>query len=79
MRSVDAEKIRVEVRSGDFIIMLSDGICQGGDEAPWLLELISKYDGRSPKELADRIIAEAGKHTAYGDDMSVVTVKISAE
>lgn len=79
MRSVDAEKIRVEVRSGDFIIMLSDGICQGVDEAPWLLELISKYDGRSPKELSDRIIAEAGKHTAYGDDMSVVTVKISAE
>ena len=79
MRSVDAEKIRVEVRSGDFIIMLSDGVCQGTDEAPWLLELLSKYDGRSPKELADKIISDAKKHAPTKDDMSVAVVKIIAE
>lgn len=79
MKSIDAERIRVEVRCEDFIIMLSDGVCQGTDEAPWLLDLLSKYNGHRPDELADKILCAAKKFSSSKDDMSVSVIKVVAE
>lgn len=78
LKSIDAERIRVEVRCEDFIIMLSDGVCQGADEAPWLIELLSKYNGHKPEELADKILDAAKKFSSLKDDMSVCVIKVVA-
>lgn len=79
VRGVDAEKIRVEVRAEDYVIMFSDGISQTPEDAPWLLELLSKEPKRNLKEYADHILAEAAQRNSRRDDMSVIVMKISAK
>ena len=79
LRSIDTEKIRVEVREGDLVIMLSDGILQSAEESPWLLELLSRPPKRNLKEYADLILSEAKRHSGSSDDMSVAVVKIGRE
>ncbi len=78
MRTVDAERIRVEVRHGDYIIMLSDGINQSPDEAPWLIELLSAAPKRDLQEYADHILKAAAKNNPPRDDMTVSVIKIIA-
>ena len=77
MKSIDSEKIRVEIKSGDYVIMLSDGIIQTAEESPWLLELLSKPQKNNLKEYVDLILTEAAKKAKSRDDMSVIVLKIS--
>ncbi len=78
MRTVDAERIKVEVQSGDYIIMLSDGINQSPEEAPWLIELLSKPPKRNLQEYADLILRTAVQSSPPRDDMTVSVIKIGA-
>ncbi len=78
MNTIDTEKVRVEVRDGDMIIMLSDGVSQTSDDAPWLLEFLARPIKKdSLKDYADRIIALARENSKSGDDMSVAVIKIT--
>ena len=77
MAGVDAERVRVEVKPGDYVIMLSDGVSSTPEDAPWLLELISEPPKRSVKEYAEYILSEAVKNSTSGDDMTVLVTKIS--
>lgn len=77
MKKPDGERIRTEVKDGDVVILLSDGVSGGIDDAPWLLELLSRPTKMSPKEYADHILAAAKAHTALDDDMTVAVAKIS--
>ena len=77
MKGIDSEKIRVEIKGGDYVIMLSDGIIQTAEESPWLLELISKPPKRTLKEYVDLILTEASRHSKSRDDMSVLVLKIT--
>jgi len=76
MKSVDAERIRVDLEGEDYIIMLSDGIAQSAEDTPWLLELLSKTPKRNLKEYADLILAAALKNTPRNDDMTVMVTKV---
>ena len=76
MKNVDAERIRVGVEDGDYIIMLSDGVSQSTEDAPWLLELLSKPPKSSVGEYADFILSSAVKSSKLKDDMTVVVAKI---
>ena len=75
--SIDTEKIKVEVRPGDYVIMLSDGIADSMEDAPWLLVMLSEPPKKNAKEYAEAILKEAQKNAKTGDDMSVVVIKIS--
>ena len=78
MNTIDTEKIRVEIKDGDIIVMLSDGISQSSDDAPWLLEFLSRPIKKDTlKDYADKIIALAKENSKSGDDMSVAVLKIS--
>ena len=77
MKNVDAERIRVDLESDDYIIMLSDGIAQSAEDTPWLLDLLSKPPKRSIKEYADHILATTLKNMPKNDDMTVVVIKVS--
>ena len=78
LNTIDTEKIRVEIHDGDIIVMLSDGISQTSDDAPWLLEFMSRPIRKdSLKDYADKIIALAKEKSKSGDDMSVAVLKIS--
>lgn len=76
MKNVDAERIRAGVDDGDYIIMLSDGISQSTEDAPWLLELLSKPPKSSVGEYADFILSGAVKNSKFKDDMTVLVSKI---
>ena len=76
MKNVDAERIKAGVDDGDYIIMLSDGVSQSTEDAPWLLELLSKPPKSTVGEYADFILASAAKSSKFKDDMTVVVAKI---
>ena len=76
MRSIDSERIRVEVGGEDYVIMVSDGVIQSAEESPWLLELLSRPAPMNLKEYVDLILSEAEKNSRSRDDMSVIVAKI---
>ena len=78
MKSVDAERIRVEVKSGDYIIMVSDGVSATPEDAPWLLEFLNMPTAKSPQDYAEAILAASMKHSRSRDDMTVSVIKITA-
>ncbi len=77
LKSIDTERIKVEVKPNDFVIMLSDGIIQSAEDAPWLIELLANSAAKAPAAFATEILNEAKKRGASEDDMSVVVLKIS--
>ena len=77
MRSIDTERISVEIKAGDHIFMFSDGISEIAEDAPWLLLLLSEAPMNNLKEYAEYILSEAKKNGASGDDMTVTVIRIS--
>ena len=76
LKSVDAEKIKIDLEGEDYIIMLSDGIAQSAEDTPWLLELLSKPPKRNLKEYADHILSVALKNLPRSDDMTVLVTRV---
>jgi len=74
--TLDAEKIRVEVRRGDYIVMLTDGVSATENDAPWLLQLLSKPFNGSAREYAELILSAAEKNRTASDDMTVMVAHI---
>ena len=78
LAGVDGESIKAEVKPGDLIIMLSDGIVGQDTDAPWLIEyLCSTKD--TPSVAAERILELSKRRNQKRDDMSVIAVKILAD
>ncbi len=76
LSAVDSERIKVEVKCDDLVILMSDGICGSPEDAPWLMELLSKNPPRRLKEYADSILAAAVKHHGRTDDMTVLVLRV---
>ncbi len=77
MRSIDTERISVEIKAGDHIFMFSDGIAEIAEDAPWLLLLLGESPMNNLKEYAEHILTEARKNGASGDDMTVTVIRVS--
>ncbi|MEG2000811.1 MAG: SpoIIE family protein phosphatase, partial [Evtepia sp.] len=69
----DVNRFRGE--SGDWILLLTDGVL-GGDNDAWLRHMISEYDGKSPGELAEKVMKESKKQTGGTDDGTVIAVRL---
>lgn len=76
MKDVDAEKIRVEVSAGDYVIMLSDGVSQNIEDAPWLIDMLSRTPKGSPEDYAKWILEGAIRECKPTDDMTVLVTRI---
>ena len=77
--TLDAEKIRVEVKSGDSVIMLSDGVSASATDAAWLLSFLSKEEVGSAEEYAKRILELAVKNSHSRDDMTVSVITVTSK
>ena len=78
IKEADSDTQRREVRSGDVVIMLSDGAGVLPEQSAWLGELLSKKETFDAEEYAKRILAMAKDHAQTGDDITVSVVKIFA-
>ncbi|MBQ8321199.1 MAG: SpoIIE family protein phosphatase [Clostridia bacterium] len=77
MKSIDTERIRVEIKDGDYVIMLSDGIVEVVEDTPWLIELLANTNPQSLSSFASQILNCAKERSNSGDDMSVAVIKIT--
>lgn len=75
---LDAERVRFEVREGDVILQVSDGVTGGEEDCPWLADLlITRYDGDADK-FVRTVLARATEYTGGGDDLSVILTEVKA-
>jgi len=72
MQKIDAERVKIDVRPGDVIIMMSDGVAEANEAA--LYNVISR-GAESPAELAEELIREA-RRSGVCDDMSVQIIEL---
>jgi serine phosphatase RsbU (regulator of sigma subunit) len=77
MSSVDSERTKAEIKPGDHIILMSDGVSDESEDAPWLLLLLGDAPDKNLTLYAERILAEAKKNRITNDDMSVIVMRIS--
>ena len=74
MKGIDTERVRVEIKSGDYVIMTSDGIGQGVEDSTKLIQHISKLRESSPQMLAEAILSRSDQATR--DDATVLVTKV---
>lgn len=77
---VDTESEYVELKNGDMIIMLTDGIIDSAGENgdKYFKQVIAQFASGNPREVADHILKCALNNSpdGPGDDMTVVVSKI---
>ncbi len=76
LKSLDAERVNVEVKEGDILVLLSDGLCPEGEDPAWLMNLLAADGGEELQTLAKRIAAEGATRSEGHDDISVGLVQI---
>lgn len=76
IRSFNAEKTCFTLERGDTVLMLSDGIVQSSDDAPWLCEMLSADVCETPSQLTAKVLSKARRINQRDDDMTCVAVRI---
>ncbi len=76
VKELDAERLRFDTKAGDVIIMVSDGVSQTSEDAPWLMELLSKPLGQNLQNAVNTILEEAMRKTESKDDMTVAIARV---
>lgn len=76
----DIEHTRRRLRSGDLLVLASDGVAEAFGGSEGLLDRIKKLkQDKSPKRLARELLDEARqKETPYPDDMTLILAQITA-
>lgn len=75
LKATDTAKLSFEAEDGDLIIMMSDGVTRGEEDALWLLSILSAHSGEDVEGMKKAIIEEA-RRQGSGDDISLVMVKV---
>ena len=75
LEDVDAERTTFDCVDGDRIVILSDGVTEETEEPLWLCEFLTEADLSLP-DAAEKIIAEAKKHTLCRDDMTAAVITV---
>ena len=75
LETVDAERLSFEVKRGDVIIMVSDGVLVGEEESPWLPSLLTDEWDDDLNYMAKKIISRA-RAKGSRDDISVVITSV---
>ena len=77
MSTVDAEMISADVRAGDYVIMISDGIISEEGSEGRLLDFLHAEEAKTPSEYAEGIIRNAmSGATGRRDDMTVAVLRV---
>lgn len=74
--NMTAEKTLIKLQKEDVVVMMSDGIMENSDVAPWLMELFTYSLEGSASEMAEKILSSACSINGRKDDMSIAVIKI---
>lgn len=66
---------RLELREGDSVLLLSDGVSDVSDDA-WVREKLLAFDGKSPKDLARAVMEESEQRVGAADDRTAVAITV---
>lgn len=66
------DRFTLRLSPGDYVLMVSDGICGSGEDG-WLLERLRAFAGDSPRKLAAQLITQSPQGAT--DDRTVLVVK----
>jgi len=75
----DTKVIPVDSEKGSMVVMVSDGIIASeSSRASWIRDIIDKYDGTEPEELAQLILGKAKEISSFepDDDLTVLATYI---
>ena len=75
LREIDAKEINFDVKAGDTIVMVSDGVTDGDAERTWLLDRIEEEACTDPAAFAQDLVARAADENRP-DDVSVIVIRI---
>ena len=85
LRAVDAQKITYEVKAGDVIIMISDGVGgeesseekkeEGSEDCLWLLDMLADGWQNDLNHMAESILTRAREEGSQ-DDLSVILIEV---
>lgn len=64
---------RLKLGPGDCVLMLSDGVADA-EEDQWVRDLLSAFDGQSPKDLARMVMEESEKRVGAADDRTALVI-----
>ncbi len=80
MRTMRAEQTTLELQDGDVIVMLSDGLTEGGEAPDKLLRTLAFDMLPRPADMANKII-ESSLNPATGakDDMTAVIIRVKMD
>jgi len=78
LRALDAEMIRFELRPGDSIVMLSDGVSENFEDAAWLCDMLVSpaVVEETPEDMAERIVRAAVCGEGRRDDVTAAVVRV---
>ncbi len=82
LEKVDIESFGKKMESGDFLIMVSDGVLDAEKEMEnreeWIANMLEEMNDRNPQTIADQILDTAIKkyQNKIEDDMTVLVAKI---
>ena len=71
----EADAFPLELQAGDWVVMVSDGVTSGREDG-WLHTALEEFDGLSPRQLAQKIMAESRDAGGGADDRTVIAVKL---
>lgn len=76
MRELNSEQITLPLKTGDIIIMTSDGVNPDLESGLFISDTALKYSSLSANEIAEKIIEAAETKLKRQDDMSCAVIKI---
>ena len=75
LREIDAKQIDFDLKVGDVIVMVSDGVTGGENECLWLLNLLDATEETDPTALARQIVDRAARESEP-DDLSAIVLRV---
>ena len=73
---IGAERIRFRLRAGDIVVMVSDGIVEGGDDARLVVESLCGRRSDDAQRIAEALLCSARERLGERDDMTVAVIAV---
>lgn len=79
LRNTEAQTSRFTLKTGDTVVLISDGIQQNDPDCEWLLNYLAGAGEKEPEEIVNRICLHASTGEEPRDDCSAIALRIGED